>query len=138
MNNSIVILLMFHIPQRQPPRMPKHTGYLLTFDRGTHPLTGVVKPYHWMYFIETEVRDLTSRGYAFQLRGMPGGFYYPGPETLDPASELGEPKDRLEVGQVDDSDILDCIHEIMADVEIVKDEASSWNCQDWALAGLSG
>lgn len=115
--------------------MPKHTVYLLAFDRGTHPLTGKVKPYHWMYFVQTEVRDGKPWSHVFQLRGMPGGFYYPGPETMNPAAELGEPLEKLEIGEVDASSPLD-IHEVMKEIRIVEDEASSGNCQDWALADL--
>jgi hypothetical protein len=150
--------------------MPKNTLYLVTYDRGRHPLTGQPKPHHWAYFLDTTTNDTTTttsittsppptsdtphspareaprqeqqqqqqpRGLIFQLRGMPGGFHYPGPERLD-AAQGGEPgpvREMLEVGQVDAGDVA-AVREVLAGVQVVQDEGAAWNCQDWALTGL--
>ncbi|KAK6333235.1 hypothetical protein TWF718_011056 [Orbilia javanica] len=60
-----------------------HSLYIITYDRGTHWETGDVKAYHWTFLIELS----TSTGLKHQLRGMPGSYYYPGPEAADPGSE---------------------------------------------------
>lgn len=124
--------------------MPKHPFYIVTYSRGIHPLTGQVKPHHWAYFLETESGGTGSRGVIFQLRGMPGGFNYPGPENMGIAQDGGprEERDKLEVGEVDvhDTDIegaVDRIHGVLKDVAVVKDESAAWNCQDWALEGFT-
>ncbi|CAG9994448.1 unnamed protein product [Clonostachys byssicola] len=114
--------------------MAKRTLYLVTYDRGTYPTTGKVKPYHWSYFIQTDLRGNKNLGIAHQLRGMPGGFYYPGPEQLD-LVKSGSPKEELEIGEVDDSN-LKRVHEILSSVRIETSESSGWNCQDWSLAGF--
>ena len=62
--------------------MVKYPLYLATYDRGKY-YTGLTKPYHWSYFIEVEVRGAEILGVAHQLRGMPGAFYYRGPEQVD-------------------------------------------------------
>lgn len=66
---------------------------------------------------------------------MPGGFYHPGPEFMARAEEFGEPWITLEIGAVDQQDMQE-LHDAMKQVEIVKDEASSWNCQDCTLAAF--
>lgn len=62
--------------------MPKHTLSIVTYSRGVYPLTGLVKPRHWAYFFEIDFNRTDPVGVIFQLRGMPGGFHYPGPESL--------------------------------------------------------
>jgi hypothetical protein len=89
-------------------------------------------PYHWSYFIKTAPDE--SRGIAHQLRGMPGGFHYPGPEGLD-LTTSEPPRDILELGEIDESK-LDRIHGILKDLRIETSESSGWNCQNWALSGL--
>lgn len=128
--------------------MPKHTLYVVTYERAPHPLTRQPRPRHWAFFLEPpntpgdtrpySPKDAANpRGIILQLRGMPGGFYYPGPEQLD-MSQGGEPGwlfERLEVGEVDEGDIA-AVHETLAAVDVVKDESAGWNCQDWAMAGV--
>jgi hypothetical protein len=114
--------------------MPNYTLYLVTYDRGKYSTTGKTKPYHWSYFIQVEVRGRKNLGIAHQLRGMPGGFYYKGPEQVDLAKS-GSLKEELEVGEVDES-MLNRVHEILSDVRIDTVESSGWNCQDWALDGF--
>lgn len=126
--------------------MPKLILYLVTYDRGLRPFTGQVKPYHWAYFLEMASHNLGAPGIIFQLRGMPGGFHYPGPERLVVSQEggPGELKDKLEVGEVEvvggnDNDVQEAIagiHEALREVEIVMDESVAWNCQDWSLRGF--
>ncbi len=125
--------------------MPKHTVYLVTYSRGLHPLTGGVRPHHWAYFLETDPRHTPEpSGVVFQLRGTPGGFYFPGAERDMPVSQDGAPgelRDRLEVGEVDGDGIEGLVGRmegVLRGVEVVKDEGRAWNCQDWALGGLEG
>ncbi|KAI1167541.1 hypothetical protein F5B18DRAFT_444448 [Nemania serpens] len=114
--------------------MAKYTFYLVTYDRGTYSTTGKVKPYHWCYFIQTEINGRKNLGIAHQLRGMPGAFYYTGPEMVD-LNISGSPKEELEIGEVNES-VLSKIHEILKEVRIDKVESSGWNCQDWTLDGF--
>jgi hypothetical protein len=62
---------------------------------------------------------------------MPGGFYYLGPEfqTNSQMQEAGDVKDKLEIGEVDQTTTFK-LSDTLAAVEIVKDESSKWNCQD--------
>ncbi|KAK6512336.1 hypothetical protein TWF481_001224 [Arthrobotrys musiformis] len=60
-----------------------HSLYIITYDRGTHWETGAVKAYHWTFMIELSA----TTGLKHQLRGMPGAYYYPGPEAADPRCE---------------------------------------------------
>lgn len=54
------------------------SGYsfsIVTYDRGERwddPTKK--KPYHWAFFLQTGTTS--GVGHAFQLRGMPGAFYY--------------------------------------------------------------
>ncbi|KAK4092925.1 hypothetical protein Purlil1_2850 [Purpureocillium lilacinum] len=113
--------------------MTKHTLFLVTYDRGTY-FTKAIKPYHWAYFIQTNLGPSGNKGIAHQLRGMPGAFYYEGPENVN-LSKSGNLKEQLEVGEVDDS-MIQRVHDILKDVQINKVESSGWNCQDWALDGF--
>jgi hypothetical protein len=114
--------------------MSDYTLYLVTFDRGDHPVTGKVQPYHWVYFIEEGFQGIANPGIAYQLRGMPGGFSYGGPEKVD-LSEFGRVRHKLEIGRVPVSKV-DRVHEILSQVRVDTSESSGWNCQDWALDGL--
>ena len=113
--------------------MAKHTLYLVTYDRGNYH-TQNPKPYHWVYFIQLEIRGTMNLGIAHQLRGMPGGFYYKGPESVDLAKS-GNLKEVLEIGEVDSSKLTRA-HEILSNIKIDSVESSGWNCQDWALDGF--
>lgn len=115
--------------------MPKYTLYIATYDRGQYPITGKTKPYHWLYFIQTEAQNGKRQGVVHQLRGMPGGFYYPGPEEVEDLTDFGASREILEVGEVDTM-LMHRFHEIMRDVPINKVEHSGWNCQNWTLEGF--
>lgn len=118
--------------------MPKHTLYLVTYDRGKHPATGHTQPYHWIFFIQTKTTGTEDVGIVHQLRGLPGGFHYEGPEQTDLAAPGGSPiKQQLEIGEVDASK-LDWVHGILKGVAIDDVESSGWNCQNWTLAGMEG
>lgn len=115
--------------------MDKFTLSISSYYRGQDWESGEIKPFHWAFFIHTgDKHDPQSPGIAHQLRGMPGGFYYRGPEaaSLKRSTAL---KETLEIGQVPDNK-LDKITELFRSVEIVKDETSPWNCQDWSLDAL--
>ena len=96
--------------------------------------TGKVKPYHWLYFIQTEAKVGKNLGIAHKLRGMPGAFYYKGPEEVD-LEKSGSRKEELEIGEVDMSK-SDRAYEILKQLRIDTDESSGWNCQNWALEGF--
>lgn len=114
--------------------MPKHPLYVAAYDRGTHGLHNTIQPYHWSFFIQLRIEGTDNIGVAHQLRGMPGGFYYPGPEDTD-LWRSERPKHELEIGEVETSQ-LEEFHDILARVPIEKNESSRWNCQDWTLDGL--
>lgn len=113
--------------------MAKYPLYLITYDRGKYH-TGVTKPYHWSYFIEMEVSGPEVLGIEHQLRGMPGAFYYQGPESVDLA-KASDLREKLEIGEVDES-MLDKVHDIFKSLRIDTVESSGWNCQNWALDGF--
>jgi hypothetical protein len=73
-------------------------------------------------------------GIAHQLRGMPGAFYYRGPEEVD-LNKSGSLKEELQIGEVDATK-LDLVHQRLKECRIDTEESSGWNCQDWALEGL--
>lgn len=111
-----------------------HSLYLVTYSRGRHGLTNAVQPYHWLFFIQAKIVGGKKIGITHQLRGMPGGFYYPGPEEIDfDASQIK--REEVEIGQVP-VDKLDKVHELLKEIRIEKSETLRWNCQDWSLAGL--
>ena len=116
-----------------------HTGmaytlYLITYDRVTYLNTGTPKPYHWSFFIQKELRGTTNLGIEYQLRGMPGAFYYPGPEDVDLANSASV-KEELQIGKVDAAK-LDLVHQRLKECRIETVESSGWNCQHWTLEGL--
>lgn len=108
--------------------------YLVTYHRGTYLNTGRPKPYHWSFFIQKKVENGINLGIAHQLRGMPGAFYYMGPEEVDLAKSRSL-KEELLIGEVDESK-LSLVHQRLKDCRIDTVESSGWNCQDWALEGL--
>ncbi|KAK4032342.1 hypothetical protein C8A01DRAFT_41222 [Parachaetomium inaequale] len=113
--------------------MPKHTLYIAKRSPTTGPT-----------FFEADSHLPDAPGIIFQLRGMPGGFYYPGPENLGATQDggPGELRDKLEAGEVgvDESAgtqaAVDKIDGILKGVDVVKDESAAWNCQNWALEGF--
>ena len=112
-----------------------HTLSIATYYRGTHWQTGKIKPYHWSFFIYTGPKDDPSApGVVHQLHGMPGAFYYVGPENVSLRRSTAR-KLTLDVGEVPENK-LNRITEILEQVNVVKDESSPWNCQDWSLEGL--
>lgn len=113
--------------------MPKHPLYIVTYDRGNHPVNNKVNPYHWAYFIQVNIDGQRRLGVTHQLHGMPGNFYYQGPEDAD----LGPIKEELVLGEIDSSDMAK-VHDILRGVKIDQTEHSGWNCQSWTLEGLEG
>jgi hypothetical protein len=54
---------------------------LCTYDRGADPFDSAKKkPFNWAFILVTDVPN--RKGLAFQLRGMPGEFYYSGEEQV--------------------------------------------------------
>ncbi|KAL9104744.1 MAG: hypothetical protein Q9163_000356 [Psora crenata] len=99
--------------------MASYPLLLVTYDRGLHWQSQKPKPYHWAFFIKTESVGYEVLGTVHQLRGMPGAFYYGGPEQ----------------GEVE-SEKMDKVTEKLRAIPIEKNEASSRNCQGWSLAAL--
>lgn len=66
-----------------------HAFSTITYNRGEEwDAPTKKKPYHWAFFVQTGttpyVRD------TFQLRGMPGLFYYSAEESVDLSKVDGE------------------------------------------------
>lgn len=100
----------------------------------TYLNTGKARPYHWSFFIQKEIKGTMNLGIAHQLRGMPGAFYYKGPEDVD-LNKSGSLKEELQIGEVDEAK-LDVINQRLKECRIDTVESSGRNCQDWALEGV--
>ena len=114
--------------------MVKYALYITTYDRGTYH-TGHTKPYHWAFRILRSVPGSGHFDFVHQLRGMPGNFHYVGPEKVEVLAEFGTPKQTLEVGELDESNMVR-VHGILKALCIDQAESSRWNCQNWILEGL--
>lgn len=111
--------------------------YLVTYDRGKD-YRGQTKPYHWEFHFETG-RPGSGNGVAHQLHGMPGAFYYSGPEPVDIWTSENSArgiKNTLEIGRVPRDD-LDGLEDLLRAIPITVDEASDWNCQSWGGEAIS-
>lgn len=112
------------------------SGYafsIVTYDRGERwddPTKK--KPYHWAFFLQTSTTS--GVGCAFQLRGMPGAFYYSGEESVN-LSRSGSKNGELEIGFVP-VEKYDRFKQLLEAVPIDNVESSGWNCQSWSLAAL--
>ncbi len=114
--------------------MSDYTLSIVTYDRGERWYdSNVKKPYHWSFFLVPS-DDTSKVGRAYQLRGMPGGFYYRGEENVD-LEKSSSVKQVLEVGAVPAGKI-DRFKELLNTVEIDNDESTKWNCQSWSLEAL--
>lgn len=107
---------------------------IVTYDRGERwDEPSKKKPYHWAFFLQTT--SAPGVGNAYQLRGMPGAFYYPGEESGVDLSKSAPKNGELEIGSVSQED-LGKFKAILEAVAVVKDESSKWNCQSWCIAAL--
>ncbi|KAI9894690.1 MAG: hypothetical protein M1814_002046 [Vezdaea aestivalis] len=111
-----------------------YTLYLVTYARGTRLNTGINKPFHWSFFVQISQDDEKNLGYAYQLRGMPGAFYYAGPEEVD-LNKSHARREELDIGDIDPAK-LSLVHQHLSQCNIEAAESTDWNCQDWALQGL--
>ncbi|TVY67449.1 hypothetical protein LSUE1_G007444 [Lachnellula suecica] len=112
--------------------MAGYSFSIVTYDRGgrwNDPTKK--KPYHGA-FLETSTGS--GVGYAFQLRGMPGAFYFSGEESVDLARS-GSKNGQLEVGTVPVAK-YDLFKQLLGAVPIDNDESSGWNSLqvDWLRA----
>lgn len=114
--------------------MAKYMIYIVTYNRGVDWKTGEVRPFHWAIFIQTDATNGKNEGIAHQLCGMAGGYYYPGPETID-LNKSAKAKQEMEIGEIDDTKLTE-IWACLKEVNEEKNESSPWNCQDWALEGV--
>ncbi|KFY45522.1 hypothetical protein V494_00900 [Pseudogymnoascus sp. VKM F-4513 (FW-928)] len=90
------------------------------------------KPYHWAFFIQTGTTP--HAGHMFQLRGMPGSFYYSAEEVTD-LSNIGVGNGHLEVGSIPVQK-YERFKQLLEEVPINNSESSGWNYQSWSLAAL--
>ncbi|KAH8749018.1 hypothetical protein F5883DRAFT_436167, partial [Diaporthe sp. PMI_573] len=104
--------------------------YIVTYTRGTYTAgkrAGKTKPFHWSFFIHTApVTGQANPGVAFQLRGMPGAFYYQGPEQVDMGKSSSK-KDIVEIGKLKGRDLNQIsthINAILRAVKIERNESS--------------
>ena len=112
------------------------SGYsllLCTYDRGEDPFDPTKKkPYHWAFILVTDPAKRNGR--AFQLRGMPGGFYYSGEESVNIDGSQRKVHE-LDIGTVP-GDKYDRFKQLLAAAPVTNDETSKWNCQNWSLQVL--
>lgn len=115
--------------------------YLVTCNRSFYtvgPKAGKQMPFHWAFFIPTGRSGGKNPGIVFQLRGMPGGFYYKGPEMIDDLDKSSAKEAELQLGEITTQDFekaKKAVDDVLKTVGIKKDESSHWNCQNWALMG---
>lgn len=115
--------------------------YFVTYNRSFYtagPKAGKQKPFHWPFFIPTGRKLGRNPGIAFQLRGMPGDFYYGGPEMIDDLDKSSSKEAELQIGEITTQDVekaKKAVDNVLKRVGIKQDESSHWNCQNWALMG---
>ncbi|KAF2453927.1 hypothetical protein BDY21DRAFT_115119 [Lineolata rhizophorae] len=112
--------------------MSSYPLFIVTYDRGERWDDGTKKPFHWVFFLKTG--NSADESLAFQLRGMPGAFYYSGEERVN-INSSGSKKEELEIGAVPQNKYAR-FKQLLAAAPITKDESSKWNCQDWSLKVL--
>ncbi|KAF2022238.1 hypothetical protein BU24DRAFT_488487 [Aaosphaeria arxii CBS 175.79] len=113
--------------------MASYPLYIITYDRGeSWDDSTKKKPFHWAFFLQTGSDP--GEGLEFQLHGMPGAFYYSGGEAVNPESSDAKNQE-LEIGSVP-VDKYARFTQLLANVPIIIDESSKWNCQDWSLEAL--
>lgn len=106
---------------------------VVTYSRGRDHITGVEKPYHWAFLIETG-NPGSGIGIAHQLSGMPGAFSYPSPQRVD-VYKSRSTKERLEIGAIP-SRSVERVRTILNQVPIDNNEWTDWNCQSWCKEGI--
>lgn len=94
--------------------------FIVTYDRGERWDDNTKKPFHWVFFLKTG--NTAGEGLAFQLRGMPGNFYYSGEERVN-INASGSKEDELEIGVVP-QDKYARLKELLAAAPITTDESS--------------
>ncbi|OBT67736.1 hypothetical protein VE03_03549 [Pseudogymnoascus sp. 23342-1-I1] len=114
--------------------MSNYVFSIITYDRGEQwDAPRKKKPYHWAFFIR--VSTTPNVGHTFQLRGMPGSFYYSAEETVD-LSKIADENGRLEVGSIP-LQKYERFKQLLEAVTIDNVESPGWNCQSWSLAALN-
>lgn len=107
---------------------------IITYDRGEQwDEPTKKKPYHWAFFVQTG--NTPNIGHTFQLRGMPGSFYYSGEEAVD-ISKVDAENGQLEVGCIP-VEKYEHFKQLLKAVPVDNIESSGWNCQSWSLAALN-
>lgn len=113
--------------------MTSYTFSIITYDRGEQwDAPTKKKPYHWAFFIQTGTTP--HIGHMFQLRGMPGSFYYQAKEAVD-LSKVDGGNAQLEVGHIPPQK-YERFKQLLEAVTIDNNESSGWNCQSWSLLAL--
>jgi hypothetical protein len=113
--------------------MPSYAFSIITYDRGEQwDSPTKKKPYHWIFFIQTSTTP--NIDHTFQLRGMPGSFYYSAEEAVD-LSKFDGANGQLEVGSIPVQK-YERFKQLLQAVTIINVESSGWNYQSWSLAAL--
>ncbi|OBT38736.1 hypothetical protein VE00_10692 [Pseudogymnoascus sp. WSF 3629] len=112
--------------------MPSYAFSIITYDRGEQWDSPKKKPYHWIFFIQTSTTP--NIDHTFQLRGMPGSFYYSAEEAVD-LSKFDGANGQLEVGSIPVQK-YERFKQLLQAVTIINVESSGWNYQSWSLAAL--
>ncbi|KAL9051938.1 MAG: hypothetical protein Q9162_005722 [Coniocarpon cinnabarinum] len=113
----------------------KHPLLLVAYDRGH--FQGQRRADHWAFLIAQDLSWSHDMGVIFQLRGKPGAFHYDDKERDMDLTKSGTEKIMLSIGEVRAGEATsDRIHKALTNVQIVQNEDSKWNCQDWAASCL--
>ena len=89
-------LLRAHLhPIRQKKKL---TLQIKSYDRGRHPVHIDLRPYHSTLLINNGPSSPT--GTVYQLKGMPGGFHYDGPEPNEDITVSGSKLEDIDMGEV--------------------------------------
>lgn len=121
------------LTQDQESSMSGYSLCILTYNRGAQwDDPSKAKPFHWSFFLQTG--STPDIGLEFQLRGLPGAFYYAGEESVDVALRE-DGNGRLEIGFVPVG-MYGLFKRLLGEVPIDLVESSGWNCQSWCLAAL--
>jgi len=116
------------------PYPPKKTLILkiISSDRGRYPVYNELMSYHWTLPLNNG--RSSSIGTVYQLKGMPGGFHYDGPEPNEDVTVSGYQPKESDAGEVPANKFLG-FERIVAD-EFISKQEYGWDCQSWRASVL--
>ena len=109
-----------------------YTIQIVSYDRGHHPVTNAVQPYHWAILINNGATSLN--GTIYQLKGMPGAFHYDGPESNEDMIRSNTRIEEIEIGELPAGRLAE--FERIAKDEAISKQEYGWNCQNWTNSVL--